>query len=242
MHEVALELRDVSKIYKLGTVQVKALDNVNLQIQTRDFVAILGPSGSGKSTLLNLLGALDRPTKGSILLEGTNLARMSDGQLSKIRRYKIGFIFQSFNLIPTLSAVENVMVPLTPVAGDGGRLRKKAEQLLETVGLAKRMHHRPTELSGGEQQRVAIARSLIGNPVIILADEPTGNVDSKTGEEIMELMTSLNREHGQTFIVVSHDPRIKNVAARVVYLRDGQIVDTLESLQDDIRSSNTSSS
>ena len=242
MHEVALELRDVSKIYRLGTVQVKALDNVNLQIQTRDFVAILGPSGSGKSTLLNLLGALDRPTKGSILLEGTNLARMSDGQLSKIRRYKIGFIFQSFNLIPTLSAVENVMVPLTPVAGDGGRLRKKAEQLLDTVGLAKRMHHRPTELSGGEQQRVAIARSLIGNPVIILADEPTGNVDSKTGEEIMELMSSLNREQGQTFIVVSHDPRIKNVAARVVYLRDGQIVDTLESLQDDVRSSNTSSS
>jgi len=226
--EVMLAIKDVSKIYKLGAVRVNALDNVNLELRQHDFLTILGPSGSGKSTMLNMLGALDRPTKGSILLQGTNLAKLSDDELSKIRRYKIGFIFQFFNLIPTMNAIENVMMPVSLVVKDKSKLKRKAEALLAEVGLAKRMNHRPTELSGGEQQRVAIARSLISDPVIILADEPTGNVDSVTGEEIIGLMSKLNKEQGQTFVVVSHDTRITTISNRVIHIRDGRIAESIE--------------
>jgi len=225
MHDVLMELRDIYKIYKLGEVKVKALNGVTLRIERGDAVVILGPSGSGKSTLLNMLGALDRPTKGGIFLEGTSLARLSDGGLSKIRREKIGFVFQSFNLIPTLNAVENVMLPLTPVARDKAKLRKKANALLAKVGLAGRTDHRPTELSGGEQQRVAIARALINDPAIVLADEPTGNVDSKTSADIMALMSTLNKERGQTLIIVTHDTQLTKIGTRIVRLLDGRVIE-----------------
>lgn len=225
MHDVLMELRDIYKIYKLGEVKVKALNGVTLRIERGDAVVILGPSGSGKSTLLNMLGALDRPTKGGIFLEGTSLARLSDGGLSKIRREKIGFVFQSFNLIPTLNAVENVMLPLTPVARDKAKLRKKANALLAKVGLAGRTDHRPTELSGGEQQRVAVARALINDPAIVLADEPTGNVDSKTSADIMALMSTLNKERGQTLIIVTHDTQLTKIGTRIVRLLDGRVIE-----------------
>jgi putative ABC transport system ATP-binding protein len=220
-----LEAKDVTKIYPLGGIEVKALDNINLRIERGDFLAILGPSGSGKSTLLNLLGALDRPTRGSITLDGIDLARLPDVELSKIRRYKIGFVFQFFNLIPTLSALENITIPMSPVEKNRSKIREKAKELLENMGLGERINHHPSELSGGEQQRVALARALINNPLIILADEPTGNVDSKTGEEIIGLMTKLNQETEQAFVVVSHDPLITRRANKVIHLRDGRIVE-----------------
>jgi putative ABC transport system ATP-binding protein len=220
-----LEAKDVTKIYPLGGIEVKALDNINLRIERGDFLAILGPSGSGKSTLLNLLGALDRPTRGSITLDGIDLARLPDVELSKIRRYKIGFVFQFFNLIPTLSALENITIPMSPVEKNRSKIREKAKELLENIGLGERINHHPSELSGGEQQRVALARALINNPLIILADEPTGNVDSKTGEEIIGLMTKLNQETEQAFVVVSHDPLITRRANKVIHLRDGRIVE-----------------
>jgi len=221
-----VEVKDLTKIYQLGQVKVKALDNVNMRIERGDFLAIVGPSGSGKSTLLNLIGALDRPTRGSVILDGVDLAKLSDGKLSKIRRYKIGFVFQFFNLIPTLSALENVMIPLSPIERDKAKLREKAKGLLETIGLAERINHRPAELSGGEQQRVAIARALINDPLLVLADEPTGNVDSQTGEELIGLMSKLNKEEGQTFVIVSHDPSVAKRANRVIHLRDGRIAET----------------
>ena len=224
MPEVLMELRNVAKFYQIGVVEVRALNGVSLKIERGDIAVILGPSGSGKSTLLNMLGALDRPTSGSIFLEGISLARLSEGGLCKVRREKIGFIFQSFNLIPTLSAVENVMLPLTPVENNSMRLRKRAKGLLGMVGLAERMEHRPTQMSGGEQQRVAIARALINNPSIVLADEPTGNVDTKTSEEITALMQRLNQERGQTFIIVTHDTSVTRIASRVIHLRDGRVV------------------
>jgi ABC-type lipoprotein export system ATPase subunit len=225
MPDVVMELRNVAKIYDLGSVKVRALDGIDLTVERGDVMVILGPSGSGKSTLLNMLGALDRPTKGRILFEGTSLARLSEGGLSKIRRERIGFVFQSFNLLPILSAVENVMLPLSPARGDKRRLRKRAEALLTSVGLEGRMHHRPSQMSGGEQQRVAIARSLINDPSILLADEPTGNVDSKTSEEIIALLRGVNRERGQTLIIVTHDTRLTAIATRIVRLLDGKVVE-----------------
>ena len=225
MANVLMELRNVTKAYHLGSVGLNALNGVNLKIERGDAVVIFGPSGSGKSTLLNMLGALDRPTRGSIFLEGINLARLSDGGLSKIRRERIGFIFQTFNLIPTLTALENVMLPVTPVERDKTKLRRRAKALLAGVDLAGRMDHRPSQMSGGEQQRVAIARALINNPSIILADEPTGNVDSKTSEDIMTLLSRLNREQGQTLIIVTHDAQITKIASRIVRLLDGRVVE-----------------
>jgi putative ABC transport system ATP-binding protein len=225
MTDVLMELRNVTKTYHLGPVDVNALNGVNLRIDRGDAVVILGPSGSGKSTLLNMLGALDKPTKGSILFEGTSLARLSDGGLSKIRRDSIGFVFQTFNLIPTLTALENVMLPLTPVERDKTKLRRRAKALLAGVDLAGRMEHRPSQMSGGEQQRVAIARAFINNPSIILADEPTGNVDSKTSEDIITLLSRLNKEQGQTLIIVTHDVQITKIASRIVRLLDGRVVE-----------------
>lgn len=225
MTNVLMELRNVTKTYHLGSVDVNALNGVNLRIERGDAVVILGPSGSGKSTLLNMLGALDRPTKGSILFEGTSLAQLSDGGLSKIRRDSIGFVFQTFNLIPTLTALENVMLPVTPVERDKTKLRRRAKALLAGVDLAGRMEHRPSQLSGGEQQRVAIARAFINNPSIILADEPTGNVDSKTSEDIITLLARLNEEQGQTLIIVTHDVQITKIASRIVRLLDGRVAE-----------------
>ncbi|MDY6833304.1 MAG: ABC transporter ATP-binding protein [Chloroflexota bacterium] len=217
-----IELKQATKLYRLSErVEVRALDNVNLRIEDGDFVIILGPSGSGKSTMLNMLGALDRPTSGSVILDDVDLARLSDNGLSKIRRYKIGFIFQFFNLVTTLTAVENVMLPLSPVERNKAKLQQKAESLLTSMGLESRMDHRPTELSGGEQQRVAIARALMADPRIILGDEPTGNLDSKTGHDLIRIMKELNVEKGITFIIVSHDPSIASVGNRVIQMKDG---------------------
>lgn len=222
---VTLRTVNLTKIYKMKGENVVALNNVNLTIERGEFLAIFGPSGSGKSTLLNMLGALDRPTSGKVYLDGKDISKMSSYELSKIRREKIGFVFQAFNLVPTLTALENVMSPLLPLKGRIPWLKKRAIELLESVGLGDRLHHRPTELSGGQKQRVAIARALINNPSIILADEPTGNVDTKTGDEIISLMRKLNEERGQTFVIVSHNPDVASKVDRIVRLKDGMIVE-----------------
>lgn len=219
-----IETRNLTKIYTLGGEEVRALDGVNLSVAGGEFLAIFGASGSGKSTLLNMIGALDRPTSGEVILGGENIAKLHDRKLSRIRREKIGFIFQTFNLIPTLNATENVMAPRMPVEPNRRKLEEKAEALLKMVGLGDRMSHRPSELSGGQRQRVAIARALINEPSIILADEPTGNLDSKTGDEIISIMRSLNKEKGETFIIVSHNPQIASTVERVIHLRDGKII------------------
>jgi len=209
----------------MGTVTVKALKGINLIIKDGEYLAIMGPSGSGKSTLLNLLGALDKPTAGTVYFDGINLARVDESVLYQLRRKKVGFVFQSFNLIPTLNAIENVLIPLVPTSVSKIEGYKRAKELLMTVGLEKRILHKPSEMSGGEQQRVAVARALINNPKIILADEPTGNVDTKTGGEIMNLLKNLNINMGTTLIVVTHDPEIGNSTERTVQLRDGTIVE-----------------
>lgn len=214
---------DVKKFYKMGTVLVKALNGVSLTVEDGEFLSIMGPSGSGKSTLLNILGALDKPTSGSVYFDNIDLARVDESVLYQLRRKKVGFIFQSFNLIPTLSALENVIIPLVPTPIPNYKRIKKAKNLLDRVGLAKRMLHKPSELSGGERQRVAIARALINNPTIVLADEPTGNVDSTTGEEIMQLLRELNQNMGTTLVVVTHDPEIGKSTSRIIRLKDGTI-------------------
>jgi len=215
----------LSKVYSDGS-EVLALNAVDLVIRESEFTAIMGPSGSGKSTLLNLIGTLDRPTKGRILIDGIDIAEFSGDVLADFRRTHLGFIFQLFNLVPTLTSLENVMLPLIPYQrGLGFRLKQRAEELLEAVGLVGRMAHTPGELSGGEQQRVAVARALINNPSVILADEPTGNVDTKQGDEIMELLMKVRDSRNQTTIVVTHNPRVAAFADRVVFLKDGTIVD-----------------
>ena len=204
--------------------QVAALNGVSFHIGKGEMVAIMGPSGSGKSTLLNILGCLDSPTSGVYNLDGTNVENMRDDQLATIRNQRIGFVFQQFNLLPRLNALENVTVPLD-YAGFGGRqARERASESLAVVGLGERMHHKPNELSGGQQQRVAIARALINNPSIVLADEPTGNLDSKTGEEIMTLFRRLHQEQGITLILVTHSPEIADQADRKIVMRDGEVV------------------
>lgn len=214
--------KKVTKVYGRGATQVAALRNVNLRVREGEFVAVLGPSGSGKTTLLNMLGALDRPSSGQVFIDRMETSRIAENRLYKIRRNKLGFIFQTYYLVPTLSALQNVLTPVLPVSGND-RYRARAERLLKMVGLGRRMHHKPSELSGGEQQRVAIARALILNPGVILADEPTGNLDSKTGAEIIRLMLRLNGRQGKTFIVVTHDQRIAERAQRVMHLRDGRL-------------------
>jgi putative ABC transport system ATP-binding protein len=223
MTDSVVEVKDLTKVYRMGEVDVHALCGVSLQIQRGEVVSIMGPSGSGKSTLMNILGCLDRPTSGEYLLDGENVARMGDNQLARVRNRKVGFIFQSFNLMARSSALTNVELPMR-YAGVGARERRRnSVEALEAVGLHERMHHRPKELSGGQQQRVAIARALVNNPSIIMADEPTGNLDSKTGVEIMDLLLRLNRERGVTLIIVTHDPEIASHASRIIHIRDGQV-------------------
>ena len=215
-------MRDVSKTYRLGTITVPALEAVSLRVEAGEFLAIVGPSGSGKTTLLNLIGCLDTPGSGEIEIDGEIVGRLSQGRRAELRSRKIGFIFQTFNLIPVLTAYENVEYPLLLQKRKGDR-RGRVEASLTQVGLADRFRHRPAELSGGQQQRVAVARALVTDPVLVLADEPTANLDSHTGGEIIELMRRLNRERGATFVFSTHDARIMTAADRVVEMTDGHL-------------------
>lgn len=224
MTEAVIVAEGLTKVYKMGDVEVQALRGLSMQINKGEVVAIVGPSGSGKSTLMNILGCLDRPTEGTYTLDGEQVANLTDDQLADIRNRKVGFIFQSFNLLSRQTALSNVELPLRYAGKANGR-RERARQSLIAVGLEERINHRPYELSGGQQQRVAIARALVNNPAIIMADEPTGNLDSKVGQEIMDLLLKLNRESGTTLIIVTHDPRIAAQTQRTIRIRDG-VVDT----------------
>lgn len=217
--------RDLCKVYHMGSIEVVALCGVSFTIQRGEIISIMGPSGSGKSTLMNLLGCLDRPTRGEYFLDGELVSKLTDDQLASIRNRKVGFVFQSFNLLSRISALGNVELPLR-YAGINKERTAKAKAALEAVGLSDRMKHRPTELSGGQQQRVAIARALVNNPAILMADEPTGNLDSKSGKEIMELILKLNRERGTTVIIITHDPNIAAQTQRVIRLSDGALVES----------------
>jgi putative ABC transport system ATP-binding protein len=222
MTEPVIFAENLTKIYKMGDIQVHALRGLSLQIQHGEIVAIMGPSGSGKSTLMNIIGCLDRPTHGEYILDGERVSDLSDDQLATIRNRKVGFVFQSFNLLPRATALANVELPIRYARGTSGR-REKASKALESVGLGDRMTHRPSELSGGQQQRVAIARALVNEPAIILADEPTGNLDTKSGEEIMELLLYLNKERGTTVIIVTHDRDVAAKTHRSIQIRDGMV-------------------
>ena len=215
-------VRDVSKTYRLGKVTVTALDGVSLAVKAGEFLAVAGPSGSGKTTLLNLIGCLDTPTSGQVAIDGEAISGLSPGRRADLRARKLGFVFQTFNLIPVLTAWENVEYPLLLQRGRGD-VAARVRAALEHVGLADRARHRPPELSGGQQQRVAIARALVTEPALVLADEPTANLDSRTGHEIVELMRRLNRERGTTFVFSTHDPRIVNAADRVLEISDGRL-------------------
>jgi putative ABC transport system ATP-binding protein len=215
-----IEVRNITKVYKMGEVEVRALAGVTFTIERGEVVSIMGPSGSGKSTLMNTLGCLDRPTSGEDYLDGELVSSLTDDQLAVIRNRKVGFVFQSFNLLSRVSSLANVELPLRYAGVNEGR-RDRARAALESVGLGDRMTHRPTELSGGQQQRVAVARAIVNSPSIIMADEPTGNLDSKVGHEIMDLLLSLNRERGTTLIIVTHDPNIAAQTQRIIRLQDG---------------------
>ena len=215
---------DLRKTYMQGGRPLEVLKGLNLTVEPGEFTAIMGPSGSGKSTLLNMIGALDRPTSGEVYINGVDLSKLSDRQVASLRNKEIGFIFQFFNLIPRMDAQSNVELPMVIDGVPRGRRRERAQELLEMVGLGDRADHKPSQLSGGEQQRVAIARSLANDPMLLLADELTGNLDSKTGEEIMHLLRTLNKEEGKTFILITHDPTVGQNTDRIVQLRDGVIV------------------
>ncbi len=223
MSNVLIKAKEVWKTYKVGEVFVNALRGVNLSIKEGEFVFIVGPSGSGKTTLLDVLGGLSRPTKGKVFVRGNDLYSFDDYELSFYRRYKVGFVFQAFNLAPSLTAFENVLLPKMP-DGISKQDKEKAEELLKVLGLGKRKNHKPTQLSGGEKQRVAIARALINNPLIIFADEPTGELDSKTGEEVIEYMRKINKEEKKTFVIVTHDLEYIKKRDKVFKLKDGRIV------------------
>lgn len=220
--EEVIKIEDMRKIYILGSQQVNALDGVSLTIYKNDYIAIMGPSGSGKSTMMNILGCLDTPTSGTYILGGTDVSQMEDGELADVRNSQIGFVFQSFNLLPRYSALENVALPMIYAGKNRGQREDRAAQSLEIVGLADRMNHKPSELSGGQRQRVAIARAIVNNPTIILADEPTGNLDTKTSIEIMKIFEKIYSQ-GNTIILVTHEEDISNFARRIVRLRDGKV-------------------
>ncbi len=224
MSEWVVDARDLTKVYQMGDVEVRALRGLSMCIEPGEVVAIMGPSGSGKSTLMNMLGCLDSPTSGEYYLDGERVAGMVDDQLADIRNRKVGFVFQGFNLLPRSSALANVELPLRYSSTNGRSRRAMARSALEVVGLGDRMNHRPNELSGGQQQRVAIARAIVNEPSIVMADEPTGNLDTKSGDEIMELLLSLNHDQGTTLIIVTHDPEIAAHTGRVVNIRDGRVV------------------
>jgi len=223
MEEYVISTENLTEEYLLGKVVVPALRGVDLKIKRGEFAVIMGPSGSGKSTLLNLLGGLQKPTGGKVFINGVDLSTLNENQLAIFRRKNVGFVFQAYNLIPTLTAIENVELPMIFYNISPNERKKRAEALLTSLGLGDRLHHRPSELSGGEQQRVSIARALANNPEIILADEPTGNLDTKTGGKIMEEMVKVNREFGKTIVMVTHDPEVAHFGDRIIHIRDGKI-------------------
>ncbi len=218
-----IKLKNIFKWYSNNFVKTYVLRDVNVEVKQGEFVSIMGPSGSGKSTLMNLLGCLDRPTGGEYILDGELVSKLSDDRLSAIRNRKVGFVFQQFNLLKLATALDNVELPMRYAGRYNGQVKGKAKAALEAVGLADRMYHRPNELSGGEQQRVAIARALVNDPAIILADEPTGALDTHSGKEVMEIMLKLNKERGTTLIFVTHDPNLASQTQRIIHLRDGQL-------------------
>jgi putative ABC transport system ATP-binding protein len=226
----SVETAQVTKVYRVGRVDYPALRGVSLKIELGELTSIVGPSGSGKSTLLNIIGALDRPTSGQVSIDGINIRKLSDDQLAKIRNRKIGFIYQSFNLISRLTAIENVEMPLIARKIPKGIRQNRATKTLCALGLAQKVHKRPTELSGGEQQRVAVARALVTQPSIVIADEPTGNLDSKTTREMLSYITEVNKTMGTTFVIVTHNPEVSDATRRVITLRDG-IVEKDQRLQ-----------
>ena len=223
MTKWVVEAKDITKVYQMGEVEVHALRGLSVKIAPGEVLSIMGPSGSGKSTLMNILGCLDRPTSGEYSLNGESVATLTDDQLADIRNRGVGFVFQSFNLLPRQTALANVELPMRYAELNGRNRKQVATEALEAVGLGDRIRHRPNELSGGEQQRVAIARALVNDPNIIMADEPTGNLDSKSGDEIMELLRKLNNDRGTTLIIVTHDPEIADLTDRVISLYDGRI-------------------
>jgi putative ABC transport system ATP-binding protein len=225
MSNTIIELKNVWKIYKMEEVEVHALRDIDLKIKREEFVAIIGPSGSGKSTLLHMIGLLDRPTSGKIYLDGLDISKLNDSELARLRGMKIGFVFQFFNLYPTLTARENIELPMIILEKDKTERKKKALELLKIVGLEKRAEHLPSQLSGGERQRVAIARALANDPPLLLADEPTGNLDSKSGSEIVKFLNKLQEEEKVTVVMVTHEPHIAEYAERIVNLKDGKIVE-----------------
>lgn len=229
-----IELKNVWKIYRMGEVDVPALRGIDLEVRQGEFLAIAGPSGSGKSTVMNLVGCLDLPSKGEIFLDGKNIASFRESRLAHVRGQRIGFVFQQFNLIPTLSALDNVALPLEFQDVDSGKASGRAKELLGVVGLGDRTEHLPSQLSGGQMQRVAIARSLSVNPEIILADEPTGNLDSRTGKFIMDFLGKINRSEGKTIIMVTHDLNLVRYADRVIYLKDGQVEKTIKNMTKEV--------
>ncbi len=223
MTKWVVDAKDITKVYQMGEVEVHALRGLSVKIAPGEVLSIMGPSGSGKSTLMNILGCLDRPTSGEYSLNGESVATLSDDQLADIRNRGVGFVFQSFNLLPRQTALANVELPMRYAELNGRNRKDVATEALEAVGLGDRIRHRPNELSGGEMQRVAIARALVNNPAIIMADEPTGNLDTKAGDEIMNLLRKLNEDRGTTLIVVTHDPEIADLTDRIISLRDGRI-------------------
>ncbi len=221
-NDIVITTKELTKVYQMGDIQVHALRGVSITVRRGEIISIMGPSGSGKSTLMNIIGCLDQPTSGEYYLDDERISELNDDQLADIRNRKVGFVFQSFNLLARATATANVELPLRYSGVTGGR-RDRAQAALESVGLGDRMKHRPNELSGGQQQRVAIARALVTDPSIILADEPTGNLDTKSGDEIMDLLLRLNRDRGTTLIIVTHDPEVAEHTQRVIHLRDGLV-------------------
>jgi putative ABC transport system ATP-binding protein len=220
-----VEATELTKVYRMGEIEVHALRGANLRVKAGEVVAIMGPSGSGKSTMMNILGCLDRPSSGTYTLAGEEVSSLNDEQLADIRNRKVGFIFQTFNLLPRATAISNVQLPMRYSRHDGVNRVERAKDALTSVGLADRLLHRPNELSGGQQQRVAIARAIVNNPSIIMADEPTGNLDSASGQEIIDLLLEMNREHGTTLIIITHDSEIARQSQRVVHIRDGKTLE-----------------